>query len=198
MKKIINELKQNKLLLILTILTILFTIIGSLFPAILSESNKELIKNSITEFINKINKNEVNYISALISSCSNNILITILLWVLGLSLIGIPLVLIIHTFRCFITGFSLTSILITYGIKGSITSLIYSIPNIFNMLGSLLLSYYTISFSITIYKCIFKKETKNWSSITRQYIKIGIFFFLYAIIISVVESYVIPNILILL
>ena len=70
MKKIINELKQNKLLLILTILTILFTIIGSLFPAILSESNKELIKSSITEFINKINKNEVNYISALISSLS--------------------------------------------------------------------------------------------------------------------------------
>lgn len=197
MKKIINEIKQNKLLLLLTILTIIFTIIGILFPAILSESNKELIKSSITEFINKIDKNEVNYINALISSSCNNILVTIILWILGISLIGLPLILIIHVFKCFITGFSLTSILITYGPQGTITALIYSIPNICNMLGSLLLSYYAISFSITIYRCIFKKETKNWTSITRQYTKLGIFFLLFAIIISVIESYIIPNILIL-
>lgn len=197
MKKIINEIKQNKLLLILIILAIIFTIIGLLFPSILSENNKELIKNSIAEFINKINKNEANYINALIFSSYNNILVTILLWILGISLIGLPLILVIYIFKCFITGFSITSIFITYGLKGTLIALIYNLPNIFNMLGSLLLSYYAISFSITVYKCIFKKETKNWTSITRQYTKIGIFFGLYAIIISVIESYIVPKILIL-
>lgn len=195
MKKLILEIKDNKLLLLLTILTIIFTIIGIFFPAILTENNKELIKNNIIEFINKIDNNEINYLSALISSSWNNVLVTFILWILGISLIGIPFIIIIYIFKCFLTGFSFTSMLITYGVKGSITAIIYSIPNILNSFGSLLLSYYALSFSITIYKCIFKRENKNWSTITKQYIKLGIFFLLYTIIISVIESYIIPNIL---
>lgn len=195
MKKLILEIKQNKLLLLLTILAIVFTIIGIFFPAILTEANKELIKNNIIEFINKIDNNEINYLSALFCSSWNNILVTFILWILGISLIGIPFIIIIYIFKCFLTGFSFTSILITYGVKGSITAMIYSIPNTLNSFGSLLLSYYALSFSITIYRCIFKRENKNWSTITKQYIKLGIFFLLYTIIISVIESYIIPNIL---
>ncbi|MDD6756750.1 MAG: stage II sporulation protein M [bacterium] len=195
MKKLILEIKQNKLLLLLTILAIVFTIIGIFFPAILTEANKELIKNNIIEFINKIDNKEINYLSALFYSSWNNILVTFILWILGISLIGIPFIIIIYIFKCFLTGFSFTSILITYGVKGSITAMIYSIPNTLNSFGSLLLSYYALSFSITIYKCIFKRENKNWSTITKQYIKLGIFFLLYTIIISVIESYIIPNIL---
>lgn len=195
MKKLILEIKQNKLLLLLTILAIVFTIIGIFFPAILTEANKELIKNNIIKFINKIDNNEINYLSALFYSSWNNILVTFILWILGISLIGIPFIIIIYIFKCFLTGFSFMSILITYGVKGSITAMIYSIPNTLNSFGSLLLSYYALSFSITIYKCIFKRENKNWSTITKQYIKLGIFFLLYTIIISVIESYIIPNIL---
>ena len=195
MKKLILEIKQNKLLLLLTILAIVFTIIGIFFPAILTEANKELIKNNIIKFINKIDNNEINYLSSFFYSSWNNILVTFILWILGISLIGIPFIIIIYIFKCFLTGFSFTSILITYGVKGSITAMIYSIPNTLNSFGSLLLSYYALSFSITIYKCIFKRENKNWSTITKQYIKLGIFFLLYTIIISVIESYIIPNIL---
>ena len=195
MKKLILEIKQNKLLLLLTILAIVFTIIGIFFPAILTEANKELIKNNIIKFINKIDNNEINYLSALFYSSWNNILVTFILWILGISLIGIPFIIIIYIFKCFLTGFSFTSILITYGVKGSITAMIYSIPNTLNSFGSLLLSYYALSFSITIYKCIFKRENKNWSTITKQYIKLGKYFQLYTINISVIESYIIPNIL---
>ena len=198
MKKIITEIKQNKLLLLLTILTAISIIIGILFPSLLKDNDQELIKNSITEFIKKINENKLNHLEILISSSWNNILITIILLVLGISLIGIPIIVIIHIFKCFITGFSITSILITYGPKGIITATIYSIPNILNTLGSLLISYYAISFSITIFKCIFKKENKNWNSITKQYTKLTIFFILYSAIISILESYIIPNILYLL
>ena len=198
MEKIITEIKQNKLLLLLTILTVISIIIGLLFPSLLKDNDQELIKNSITEFIKKINENKLNHLEILISSSWNNILITIILLILGISLIGIPIIVIIHIFKCFITGFSITSILITYGPKGIITAIIYSIPNILNTLGSLLISYYAISFSITIFKCIFKKENKNWNSITRQYTKLTIFFILYSAIISILESYVIPNILYLL
>ncbi len=195
MKKIIHNLKQNKLLFLLTILILISIILGILFPAILSLSNKELIKESIKEFITSIDKNNINYITGMITSLTNNILVTISIWILGLSLIGIPLLLIIIVLKGFITGFSFVSILLTYGIKGSIISIVYTIPNILNLISSFLLGYYAISFSLAIYKSIFKKEIRNWNLIIKRYIKLGMIFIVISISISGLEVYVIPKIL---
>ena len=195
MKKIIHNLKQNKLLFLLTILILISIILGILFPAILSSSNKELIKESIKEFITSIDKNNINYITGIITSLTNNILVTISIWILGLSLIGIPLLLIIIVLKGFITGFSFVSILLTYGIKGSIISIVYTIPNILNLISSFLLGYYAISFSLAIYKSIFKKEIRNWNLIIKRYIKLGLIFIVISISISGLEVYVIPKIL---
>ena len=81
------------------------------------------------------------------------------------------------------------------GIKGTIITIIYTIPNLLNLAVTLLLGYYAISFSLVIYKSIFKKEAKNYKPIIKRYIKIGIFFLLIEILISLAEVYIIPNIL---
>ena len=198
MKELINKVKQNKLLFILLLIMILFTILGILFPALINSENKVLIKNSIENFMTSIDKNNINYISAFISSITNNIIGTILIWILGISIIGIPIILISIAFKSFLTGFSITSIFITYGIKGTLIAIVYTLPNmpnIINLLGSFLLGYYAISFSIMIYKSVFKKETRNWQPIVKRYLKIGIFFIIFSIIVSIIESYLIPKIL---
>ncbi len=195
MKKIKKGIKQNKLLLLLTILIIISIILGILFPAILSQEDKQLIQTSITDFLSAIEKGNINNFSSLISSLTNNILVTIVTWILGLSLIGIPILILIIFFKGFITGFSISSILITKGIKGTIITIIYTIPNLLNLAVTLLLGYYAISFSLVIYKSIFKKEAKNYKPIIKRYIKIGIFFLLIEILISLAEVYIIPNIL---
>lgn len=195
MKELINKVKQNKLLFILLIIIILFTILGILFPALINSENKTLIKDSIESFMKAIDKNNIDYISAFISSITNNIIVTILIWILGISIIGIPIILISIAFKSFLTGFSITSIFITYGIKGTLIAIVYTLPNIINLLGSFLLGYYAISFSIMIYKSVFKKETRNWQPIVKRYLKIGIFFIIFSIIVSIIESYLIPKIL---
>lgn len=198
MKELINKVKQNKLLFILLIIIILFTILGILFPALINSENKTLIKDSIESFMKAIDKKNINYISAFISSITNNIIVTILIWILGISIIGIPIILISIAFKSFLTGFSITSIFITYGIKGTLIAIIYTLPNIINLLGSFLLGYYAISFSIMIYKSVFKKETRNWQPIVKRYLKIGIFFIIFSIAVSILESYLIPKILLFL
>ena len=198
MKELINKIKQNKLLFILLIIMILFTILGILFPALINSENKTLIKDSIESFMKAIDKKNINYISAFISSITNNIIVTILIWILGISIIGIPIILISIAFKSFLTGFSITSIFITYGIKGTLIAIIYTLPNIINLLGSFLLGYYAISFSIMIYKSVFKKETRNWQPIVKRYLKIGIFFIIFSIAVSILESYLIPKILLFL
>ena len=198
MKELINKVKQNKLLFILLIIIILFTILGILFPALINSENKTLIKDSIESFMKAIDKKNINYISAFISSITNNIIVTILIWILGISIIGIPIILISIAFKSFLTGFSITSIFITYGIKGTLIAIIYTLPNIINLLGSFLLGYYEISFSIMIYKSVFKKKTRNWQPIVKRYLKIGIFFIIFSIAVSILESYLIPKILLFL
>lgn len=198
MKELINKVKQNKLLFILLLIMILFTILGILFPALINSENKTLIKDSIESFMKAIDKNNINYISAFISSITNNIIVTILIWILGISIIGVPIILISIAFKSFLTGFSITSIFITYGIKGTLIAIVYTLPNIINQLGSFLLGYYAISFSIMIYKSVFKKETRNWQPIVKRYLKIGIFFIIFSIAVSILESYLIPKILLFL
>ena len=195
MKELINKVKQNKLLFILLLIMILFTILGILFPALINSENKVLIKNSIENFMTSIDKNNIDYISAFISSLTNNIIVTALIWILGISIIGVPIILISIAFKSFLTGFSITSIFITYGIKGTLIAIVYTLPNIINQLGSFLLGYYAISFSIMIYKSVFKKETRNWQPIVKRYLKIGIFFIIFSIVVSIIESYLIPKIL---
>lgn len=195
MKKLINKAMKNKLLTALIILGLIAIVLGVLFPAIITNDNKELINQSISSFITGIKDGKTNYISGFISSITNNILVFYCIWILGISIIGIPIILFILFFKGFLVGFSFSSILITYGPSGILKAIVYTLPNIINALAAFLLCYYAISFSIMIYRSIFKKETRNWQNIVRRYIKIGLFYIVFSIIISIIESYIIPNLL---
>lgn len=195
MKELINKRRQNKLVTLLIIIMIISIILGILFPAIITKEDKSLIIDSVKTFISGIKQNNINYLSGILQSISNNSLVTILVWILGISIIGIPLILLIIFFKGFLVGFSFTSILITYGISGIIKAIIYTLPNIGNLLATFLLGYYAITFSIMIFKNIFKKENRNWQPIVKRYIKIGLFFLIFSILISLVECFLIPKIL---
>lgn len=195
MKELMNKIKKNKLLTILLAVIIISCILGILFPVFLKESNKDLIKTSIEEFLLAIDKNQVNYLNSFFQSLTNNTITTSLIWLLGISIIGIPIIIISIFIKGFLVGFSFISIVITYGVKGLLIALIYTLPNIINLFSSFLLGYYAISFSGMIYRNVFKKETQNFSPIVKRYIKIGIIFLIFSILISLVESYLVPQIL---
>ena len=188
-----KKIKENKLLFILSIITIISIIIGLLYPAILNEQDKELIKTAITDNLNNI-KN-INYTKTLIQSTLNNIPLAITIWLLGLSLIGIPIIIIILILKAYIAGFTITSIMITKGIKGVIISLIYSLPNLLNILGTIILSYYAIKLSNIIYKTIIKKKNVIMHNYIKEYLKLLLFIIIYQIIIIIIETYLIPTLL---
>ena len=195
MKNILKNIKENKLFTILLIITILSILLGILFPAILTTDNKELIKTSITDYFTAIDNNKIEYIKSLITILSNNIFVTISIWLLGISIIGIIIIIIEVFIKGFIVGFSFTSILVTYGIKGILIGIIYTISNILFLLVTFLLSYYAISFSIMIYKTIFKKKNYPKEIIVKRYIKIGLLALLSSIVISLIEVFIIPKVL---
>ncbi len=198
MNILIHKIKNNKLLFILLIIIIISIIIGILFPSIISNSNKKLILSYLDNFFYKIKKSNLNYTNAFISSISTNTIISIFIWLLGISIIGILFIIALLIIKSFILGFSFSSIITSYGLKGIIIGLVYIIPLILNLFIYLVLCYYAIDFSLILFNYLFKKRTNIGNNIVKRYIKVLIISIIFLLISSLIEIYIIPNVIVLL
>lgn len=191
--KIKRKVKKNKLLFKLLIILLVAFILGILYIAILNKESKNLIQDQLSLFFSSINK--LNYQKALINSITNNLFYTISIWILGITIIGIPIIIILLIMKSFILGFTISSIIFFYHFKGVFIALIYIIPQIINLVLLLFISYYAIIFSKNLNRLLFLKKEVNFRNIMRRYIKILVFVLICIILSSVVETYVIPLIL---
>lgn len=188
-----RNIKKNKLLIKLLITTSIFILLGIFYIAILGKSNKLLVKENLDLFFSSLKK--LNYTKAFISCLSSNLVFTTLIWIFGISIIGIPIILLFLIIKSFILGFNMSSLIYFYKWKGIIAALIYSIPLIINILVMILLSYYGIIFSKNLNKLLFLKKEIRFKNIMRKYLKILLFSLVMITISSLIEIYVVPNIL---
>ena len=92
-KKVKNKLYEQKKIYLSIIITIALGIIsGIIYNLILSKSDHTLITNQLNSFFDAIKKNNINYIPMLINSLIGNLSLVILIWLLGISIIGLPLI----------------------------------------------------------------------------------------------------------
>lgn len=192
MKQLIAKIKARKILSIMTIITIISLILGTLFISILSKDNKELITSNVIDFFTAIKSNNLNYNQILVKSLTNNLLLNIIIWLLGISIIGIPIVIILLFIKSFILSFTFTSIIYTYKYKGIISAIIYVIPHIINLLLSFVLIYYSITFSKSLFNYLFKKKECNRKELVNRYLKLLTISTFLFIISSIIETYIIP------
>ena len=118
-----NNLKQY---FIISVLFIIGVLIGVMVVNNVQLQIKEQIGTTITSFINNLNDEnyQIDYIGLLKNVITNHILFTILLWFLGCSVIGIPIVYILIVYRGFSLGYTISSIILVLGIgRGIIFSL---------------------------------------------------------------------------
>ena len=156
MDKFIKIFKvKNRIMLFFIVLFIVGIIAGSLFTTFLSISDKEIVINYMNEYFN--NLDNINYLETLKSSISSNLLYTLVIWVLGISIIGIPLIFVIFISIAFILGFSISAIVLNFGFNGILISLAYIFPfEIINAFIFAFLSMYAFVFSINLIRNLFK------------------------------------------
>ena len=140
LKRKVKLLKTQKLLIKISILSLISIILGILYISIISKSNKELINTTLSNFFNQIDKNNINYTSSFINSFLSYTLSGLFIWILGISVIGIPIILIFLFYKSFILGFSISSLIYFYKLKGIIAAIIYIIPLLFSLLVFIILS----------------------------------------------------------
>ena len=169
MKKIIKKLKDKKQFIIIFVICIVAFIIGVLLPSILNEENRKIIQTSLNSFFDTIKNNQLKTNELLFKTVTSNIIIDLILWLLGISIIGIPIVIILLGYKSLSLGFTISSIISTYKLNGVIKALIYIVPNIINLFIFFVISYYSISFSLMLFNYLFRKKEYN-----KNYIKFSL------------------------
>lgn len=189
-----KKITKNKLLLFLIIITIISILLGIFFIAVISNDNQELVKSTINSYFLDINENKIQYLKNLWSILTSNLFLILFIWIMGISIIGIIISLILLIYKSFLIGFSFTSILYTYGFKGLISGIIYIFPEIINLFIVFVLTYYSISFSILLFNYLFKKKEYN-RIFVRRYLKLLVISSLIIIFSTLISTFVIPNLL---
>ena len=186
--------KFKKKYMYLIIIVIIGIIVGILFSNILSTEDNRLVTNKITEYFNNL-KNDVpiNYLKNLLSSLKNNLLYIGIIWILGLSVIGLLFNNFILFFKSFVLGFSIGSIINIYLYNGLILSFLYVFPSLLvNIIVLLIMTYFANNFSMKLFNLLFRKKEIKFSLIIKRYTKILFCLSIVLIISSLIETFIMP------
>ena len=185
-------IKQKKLYKLIITLMIFGIISGILFIFFINKESKNNTLSSIKNFFDLMNTSTgVNYGKSLLNTLINNIGYVLLIWLLGISIIGLPITIILAFMKSFILGFSISSIISCYKIKGILGAFLYIFPHqIIILFIYLLLSFSSISFSIKLFKSLFLKQNINFRIVMQKYIKILLISLVSSIIISLYEVFI--------
>ncbi|MDD3392418.1 MAG: stage II sporulation protein M [Bacilli bacterium] len=170
--KLRKKIKINKKMTIFfTIITIIALITGTVYALFLSSEDKVLVVEQINQFITNISDSKIDYIQALIGALSSNLLFALAIWLFGLSVIGVPIMIIMYFLKVFILGFSIASIITSYSFKGILVSLMYVFPHhIINILIINILLIYAMALSSKLSTSVIKKKSIDFKPIINKYL----------------------------
>ena len=197
MDKLLNTIRfDKKYVLFCMILVIIGIISGSLFIVILNSSDKSLVIEYITNFIDTIKNNSFNYLDTFKNTILINYIIIVIITILGFTYILAPVNILILFYKAFIIGFSMSSFILTFKIKGLLLSIVYIFPHlILNILIFSILTAFTLKLSITMTKSIIKKKDVNMRHYFNKYLYTSIFIIVLITITSLYESFIAPYLL---
>lgn len=171
--KLIDAAKREKKIIFLIVLALIGITMGSIFTTMLSQNDKVLAQTYIKDFITNINNNKLNYLDSFKSAFMSNVILILTIWILGISIIGIPVNIFIYFVKTFVIGFSLSAFILTYNVKGCLLGLIYIFPHhIINIAIYILLLMFSLNFSLKILKSLKSKKQMSLRLTFNRYIVI--------------------------
>ena len=203
MRQKMQHLKQyfivnKKLYLFLAILFVIAIISGSIFSITLNEIDNDLVTTYLENYLNLVKDKKIIFKESFINYFFSNSIINLIIWLLGFSVIGIPVIIFLFFYKCFIIGFATSSIILRYKSKGIILGVAYVCPHhIISILILMMLSIYALTLSINIIKAILKRKEITFKEITTRYSIILLLTFVINLLLGVYEAYLLPKILFL-
>ncbi len=173
-------------------------IIGVAFGAFaiktLTYAKRLELVNFLSTFFNGLagkfeNQNQIQLMDAIWL----NVKIVALMWILGLSMVGMPGIPIIVFLRGFIIGFTVGLLVNELGYKGMIFALVSVLPqNLIIVPATVLAGMAAIGFSVTLIKSLVLKRPINFGTYLMSYSIIMILISCTLVIASLIEGFITP------
>lgn len=201
MKKYMNIIKSNirinkNLFVFLAVIVAVGVASGSIFVTFLNSSDKQIVINYLNDFLNSINSSKLNYGITLTNTLIFTLGIGLLIWLLGISIIGFIFIILILFIKSFSLGFSLGSIIINFKFKGIMLSFLYIVPHhVINMMIYILISSYALVLSYKLINSFIKKTAFDFKNIFQRYNFILMFSLIILFISTLYEVYCMPYLL---
>ena len=201
MKKYMDKLKSNirinkNLFVFLVVIIAVGVASGSVFVTVLNDSDKIMVSDYLNNFLNNLNSNNLNYNGTLINTLIFTLGLAILIWLLGISVIGFILILLFLFIKAFALGFSIGSIIINFNFKGILIALAYVVPHhIINLMIYLLISSYALVLSYRLISSFTKKKNFDFKGIFNRYLFILGFSLIILLFSALYEVYLAPSLI---
>lgn len=203
MKKIINYLnetvkKEKNILLFNTIIFLVGVVLGSLFINFITNDDKKLLIEQVITFFSNIKKltSDIFGFESFLSILFNNLLVLSIIFVLGISMIGIPIVIFILFFKGFMLGTTISTIILKYSIKGIVGAILYIFPVcILTICVYLFMCFYAIYVSKKFLRAFLKKDTLNFKQFLGKYLLSFIVSIMLILLLSLLDAYLTPLLL---
>lgn len=203
MKKIINYLnetvkKEKNILLFNTIIFLVGVVLGSLFINFITNDDKKLLIEQVSTFFSNIKKltSDIFGFESFLSILFNNLLVLSIIFVLGISMIGIPIVIFILFFKGFMLGTTISTIILKYSIKGIVGAILYIFPVcILTICVYLFMCFYAIYVSKKFLRAFLKKDSLNFKQFLGKYLLSFIVSIMLILLLSLLDAYLTPLLL---
>jgi len=191
---IFKDMKKDKNIYISLILLIIISFVfGLFFITILESSDKTLVTEHITTYFDNIKSSKI--VPSLYNNAMNNSVSIILFWILGFSVIGLPMIVILLFYKGFTLSFTITSLIYNFKVDGILLSFIYIFPHlILNLLFYFILSFYSFKLCINLIRTLLNKS-KISKNFIKKYFLILIISLAFLMVSALYETYILPYLL---
>jgi stage II sporulation protein M len=193
-----DHFQNNMWLYILSTLCLSTGIVFGVYAVkYMDATQKSTLITSLSNFIKSTSFSNVSYNQIMFESIKNNVPMLIVVWFLGMTMIGIPIILMLDIIKGFTMGFTVTFLINGMGYKGIWLSLLSVLPqNLVYIPCIVIASVISMKFSLTFLSNNAKKHLTN-----NLLAKLLTYSMMFMIIISVMfigvsfEAYVSPNVI---
>jgi len=168
-------------------------ICGSIAVNMMSDDQMQTTLNFINGFFANIKNIDVDSSTIFYISISNNLKTAVILCILGLTIIGLPLIPAMIFFRGFVMGFTVGFFIGSMGIKGILFSLLSILPqNIIIIPSVISIGVAGMTLSLTIVKNRLKRYVEDYPRLLLGYILFNFTFCIMLIMAGLIEGYISP------
>lgn len=187
---------NKNILIFVFVLSIVGLVFGALFNVLINEEDKKLVVEQISEYMNNVVNNRLNYLESFKNATISNIFYYGIIWILGISIIGVLVVIVMLFLKNFVIGFSIGSFILTYKAKGIVLSFIYIFPHyVINVILLVYLTVFSIMFSLKLIGSIMTKNSINFRLAMKKYSVILLVTLVILLLTTVFEVFITPKIL---